>query len=173
VQLGGSEENGFEDMVTIHDIEIIKSPTFEKNLILNDIALIKLNTPVTLSDAISVACLPLYDSKVPDVLTLVGYTSKTTVNEPLISEGKIPIIDRKKCFDAYDEYVKKNSAMREAKPVTDSQFCAGGVEGEIDFLLSLQLANKVSLQRSTVHSVTAACRHLKLTVTLVQQQFTD
>uniref|UniRef100_A0A3Q3GCR8 Transmembrane serine protease 5 n=1 Tax=Labrus bergylta TaxID=56723 RepID=A0A3Q3GCR8_9LABR len=100
----------------------------------NDIALIKLQTPLNFSDTIRPVCLPQYDSDLPGGtqcwISGWGYTQPEgvlcfylSVHSPdTLKEAPVPIISTKKC----------NSSCMYNGEITPRMLCAGYLEGKVD-----------------------------------------
>uniref|UniRef100_A0A3B1KC78 Transmembrane serine protease 5 n=1 Tax=Astyanax mexicanus TaxID=7994 RepID=A0A3B1KC78_ASTMX len=93
----------------------------------NDIALMKLRTPLNFSDTIRPACLPQYDHDLPGGtqcwISGWGYTQPDDVHIPdTLKEAPVPLISTKKC----------NSSCMYNGEITSRMLCAGYTEGKVD-----------------------------------------
>ncbi|KAG5673020.1 hypothetical protein PVAND_003098 [Polypedilum vanderplanki] len=133
IMLGGNVERNYSDGIIIDSskFKLIKHPGYNHENMLNDIVLIKLHHKIQFSDIIDIVCLPLYDDVIPNDLKLIGFINGTTDKEIFIAEGKIPLVDNKKCFEKYDSFRKERFKLKnkiitkETRPISEFQFCAG------------------------------------------------
>ncbi|XP_038829583.1 transmembrane protease serine 5-like [Salvelinus namaycush] len=93
----------------------------------NDIALMKLLTPLNFSDTIRPICLPQYEHDLPGGtqcwISGWGYTQPDEVLIPAtLKEAPVPLISTKKC----------NSSCMYNGEVTPRMLCAGYTEGKVD-----------------------------------------
>uniref|UniRef100_A0A8C7GLI0 Transmembrane serine protease 5 n=1 Tax=Oncorhynchus kisutch TaxID=8019 RepID=A0A8C7GLI0_ONCKI len=93
----------------------------------NDIALMKLRTPLNFSDTIRPICLPQYERDLPGGtqcwISGWGYTQPDDVLIPAtLKEAPVPLISTKKC----------NSSCMYNGEITPRMLCAGYTEGKVD-----------------------------------------
>ncbi|XP_076832527.1 transmembrane protease serine 5 isoform X2 [Brachyhypopomus gauderio] len=93
----------------------------------NDIALVKLRTPLNFSDTIRPVCLPQYNHEFPGGtqcwISGWGYTHPDNVHIPdTLKEAPVPLISSKTC----------NSSCMYNGEVTPRMLCAGYAEGKVD-----------------------------------------
>uniref|UniRef100_A0A8C9R3X5 Transmembrane protease serine 5 n=1 Tax=Scleropages formosus TaxID=113540 RepID=A0A8C9R3X5_SCLFO len=93
----------------------------------NDIALMKLKTPLNFTDAVKPVCLPKYSRDLPGGtqcwISGWGYTSPDDVHIPdTLREAPVPLISTKKC----------NSSCMYNGEITARMLCAGYTEGKMD-----------------------------------------
>nr|XP_046150116.1 transmembrane protease serine 5-like isoform X1 [Oncorhynchus gorbuscha] len=93
----------------------------------NDIALMKLRTPLNFSDTIRPICLPQYERDLPGGtqcwISGWGYTQPDDVLIPAtLKEAPVPLISTKKC----------NSSCMYNGEITPRMLCAGFTEGKVD-----------------------------------------
>ncbi|XP_036393692.1 transmembrane protease serine 5 [Megalops cyprinoides] len=93
----------------------------------NDIALMKLKTPLNFTDTIRPVCLPQYDHDLPGGtqcwIAGWGYTQPDDVHIPdTLKEAPVPLISTKKC----------NSSCMYNGEITPRMLCAGYTEGKVD-----------------------------------------
>ncbi|XP_076147233.1 transmembrane protease serine 5 [Alosa pseudoharengus] len=93
----------------------------------NDIALMKLKTPLNFSDTIRPVCLPKYDFDLSGGtqcwISGWGYTQPDDVHIPdTLKEAPVPLISTKKC----------NSSCMYKGEITPRMLCAGYTEGKVD-----------------------------------------
>ncbi|MBN3302541.1 TMPS5 protease, partial [Amia calva] len=93
----------------------------------NDIALMKLKTPLNFTDTIRPVCLPQYDHDFPGGtqcwISGWGYTRPDDVHIPdTLKEAPVPLISTKKC----------NSSCMYDGDITPRMLCAGYTEGKVD-----------------------------------------
>jgi len=112
-----------EKVIEIEEVHI--HPKFNYTLSINDIALLKLKTPVQFTDHVSPICLPAtQDEELPDADTAMflagwGYTKVGEGGETqTLKQTNVPLVSTEQC--------KKRNG--EATP-TQTQFCAGLDEG--------------------------------------------
>lgn len=93
----------------------------------NDIALLKLETKVALSDSVCLVCLPERNSKVEPgkycTVTGYGYQAQNGPAALKIRQADLPIVDDIDCLN------KTNSAADNQFNLPSSSFCAGGESG--------------------------------------------
>ncbi|XP_064158527.1 transmembrane protease serine 5 [Anguilla rostrata] len=93
----------------------------------NDIALMKLRTPLNFTDTIRPVCLPQYDYDLPGGtqcwISGWGYTQPDEVHIPdTLKEAPVPLISTKKC----------NSSCMYNGEISPRMLCAGYTEGKVD-----------------------------------------
>ncbi|KAJ8391246.1 hypothetical protein AAFF_G00095130 [Aldrovandia affinis] len=93
----------------------------------NDIALMKLKTPLNFTDTIRPVCLPQYDYDLPGGtqcwISGWGYTQPDDVHIPdTLKEAPVPLISTKKC----------NSSCMYNGEISPRMLCAGYTEGKVD-----------------------------------------
>ncbi|KAG8444470.1 hypothetical protein GDO86_009590 [Hymenochirus boettgeri] len=126
IVLGIHRENGNEPSKQIRDVErIFKEPTNA------DIALLKLKSPVKITDEVIPVCLPTINYVVPGksecYVTGWGETQGSG-KEGVLKEAGIPVIENKVCNSP--EYLNGR--------VKDRELCAGVIQGGVD---SCQVSN--------------------------------
>ncbi|XP_072535268.1 mannan-binding lectin serine protease 2-like [Salminus brasiliensis] len=101
----------------------------------NDIALMKLNTPITFTEKVRPLCLPPKSAEMIDRLGWVsgfGLKEEHTVSHEL-RYVRLPIVDQKTCGDSIDnEWKRLGKQGEKILRLTDNMFCAGFGEGGQD-----------------------------------------
>ncbi|KAM4695151.1 plasminogen [Discoglossus pictus] len=120
VVLGIHKEKGSESSKQVRDVEkLIKEPGKA------DIALLKLKSPVLITDEVLPACLPPHNYVVPDrsecYVTGWGETQGTG-KEGVLKEAGFPVIENKIC----------NSPAYLNGKVSNLELCAGNIHGGVD-----------------------------------------
>lgn len=100
-------------------------PLFSYKAVMNDIALLKLNIPVKISNITGYACLPVKSKRLSSrtVCKTIGWgrtQSKSLTGSDVLKEADVPIVKKRKCQKAFDF------------TITRSQLCAGYKRGGID-----------------------------------------
>lgn len=126
VGLGFHHVNGDGDAGTVMvDVQtIILHEDYKSRTLENDVCLLKLSTPVTMTDRISPVCLPAaapFDGSAVHI-TGWGDTENTTPDRNLLQEATVKIIDRKTC----------NQRGWYNGEILDGMVCAGYGQGGID-----------------------------------------
>jgi len=89
----------------------------------NDVALIKLKTPVTLGERVSLACMPTKDVTEGKNCFVTGWGStKGTGNDSVLKQAMVPIVTNPRC----------NKSDYYGGRITDNMICAGYHEGGHD-----------------------------------------
>ena len=106
--------------------EIFVHPKFDRNTVDNDIALLKLRTPLKMNKFVSPICLPKPDEKmkVNSKGTILGWGKRKTDamwGTGLLHEARVPIADAEDCKKVYENYY-----------ISDNMVCAGYKRGRID-----------------------------------------
>ncbi|XP_064880505.1 transmembrane protease serine 5 isoform X1 [Oncorhynchus nerka] len=134
----------------------------------NDIALMKLRTPLNFSDTIRPICLPQYERDLPGGtqcwISGWGYTQPDDVLIPAtLKEAPVPLISTKKC----------NSSCMYNGEVTPRMLCAGYTEGKVDACqVSSETVPACTMERSPPACSVLDTPRAKWThVRLVQKQF--
>ncbi|XP_023337337.1 trypsin-1 [Eurytemora carolleeae] len=99
---------------------------FEKKTFNNDIALIKMNSPIDFSSHIRPVCLPTFDrSYNGHNTTVVGWGKLSEGGSPsdLLQEVLVPVIPQRKC---------RRNTRYHSKEITENMFCAGYDKGKLD-----------------------------------------
>ena len=114
----GTEQN--IEVVEIINHENYSSPLHDSN----DIALLKLAKPASLSEAVALACLP--DSNhflVNKTCWISGWGTLSSGGDPpnVLMQASVPIVSKERCLEAHG-----------AQNIDDSMFCAGFKEGGVD-----------------------------------------
>ncbi|XP_046885914.1 chymotrypsin-like elastase family member 2A isoform X2 [Hypomesus transpacificus] len=103
--------------------KVIYHPKWVSSSGINDLAMLKLRTPVTFSDSIKPACLPKFEQILPHdtpcYVTGWGRLSTNGDNTDILQQALLPIVEHATC--------KKNDWW--SVMVTDKMVCAGG-DGE-------------------------------------------
>ncbi|XP_053213241.1 enteropeptidase-like [Panonychus citri] len=114
-----------EKEITRYPVEVILHPNFDRATKTGDLALVKLNAPVSLDDSwVSPICLPDEQPKIKegDLLTIVGWgDAQSTGNPYVLKEAQIPLLSNPTCSD----WLKISN-------FPDSLMCAGYEEGGTD-----------------------------------------
>uniref|UniRef100_A0A8C0IMH4 Transmembrane serine protease 4 n=1 Tax=Chelonoidis abingdonii TaxID=106734 RepID=A0A8C0IMH4_CHEAB len=120
----GSEILSNFNTIPVEKIFITDSSyTFTKD---NDIALVKLKSPLSISDTVKPICLPFFDEQLPPNAPLWvtgwGYTQQDGTLSKSLQQAQIKLIDSNTC-NALDAY---------QGAVSDKMLCAGLMEGGVD-----------------------------------------
>lgn len=114
----------------------IKHPFYNKENVYNDIALLKLQAPLELSQRVWPACLPNQDEELQpeSMATILGWgavsyhvemrneTKRVQVErDDMLHEAKVPVVDFEECKSSYGEGLESYQVI-----------CAGYREGRID-----------------------------------------
>lgn len=111
-----------------------KHPQYNKNNVDNDIALLKLESPLELTPRVSPACLPEQSEELKPKLnaTILGWGAVSYHRQPdgkpqverddMLYEAVVPVVDFKDCKNSYGDYLKGHHHV----------ICAGYKEGGID-----------------------------------------
>ncbi|GAB6023778.1 hypothetical protein CHUAL_008530 [Chamberlinius hualienensis] len=118
-----SEQEGPEQEYRV--VEHYLHPNYNPGTMDNDIALLKLSSPVVASKYVQLACLPKMNASLPQGQSCVilgwGKESHTDLTgTEVLHQARIPIVDMNSCQNGYDYYI------------TDNMFCAGHPKGRID-----------------------------------------
>lgn len=103
----------------------IPHPNYDYDTITDDIALLKLAKPVSVSKTIGFACLPEEADKLPEqyMCYILGWGKKQNTDifgSTVLREARVPLVKRKTCQRAFNY------------PIHDTQVCAGSKNGGID-----------------------------------------
>ncbi|XP_073176644.1 transmembrane protease serine 4 isoform X6 [Lepidochelys kempii] len=120
----GSEILSNFNTIPVEKIFIIDSNhMFPKD---NDIALVKLTSPLSISDTVKPICLPFFDEELPSHAPLWvtgwGYTEQNGTLSKSLQQAQIKLIDSNTC-NAVDAY---------QGDISDRMICAGLTEGGVD-----------------------------------------
>ncbi|EMP33382.1 Transmembrane protease serine 4 [Chelonia mydas] len=120
----GSEILSNFNTIPVEKIFIIDSNhMFPKD---NDIALVKLTSPLSISDTVKPICLPFFDEELPSHAPLWvtgwGYTEQDGTLSKSLQQAQIKLIDSNTC-NALDAY---------QGDISDTMICAGLMEGGVD-----------------------------------------
>ncbi|XP_024063046.1 transmembrane protease serine 4 [Terrapene carolina triunguis] len=120
----GSEIFSTFNTIPVEKIFIIDSNyMFPKD---NDIALVKLTSPLSISDTIKPICLPFFDEELPSNAPLWvtgwGYTQQDGTLSKALQQAQIKLIDSNTC----------NALAAYQGEVSDKMICAGLMEGGVD-----------------------------------------
>ncbi|XP_035208066.1 serine proteinase stubble-like [Stegodyphus dumicola] len=122
-----------EYMVT----SVIRHPEYQQRYYYNDIALLRLDRPVSFNDYVMPICLPsptaplLRDENlVGKNVTVMGWgdDSYGGVTSRVLKEATVPIVSRRSCNDSY----VRVASNRFPKGITENMLCAGSPNGGKD-----------------------------------------
>ncbi|XP_066292261.1 chymotrypsinogen A-like isoform X1 [Branchiostoma lanceolatum] len=119
---------------TIFTEEIFIHPGYNNSLLTNDVAVLKLTSPVTYTAYVYPICLPdaSMEAEVGTVCTVTGWGSHreggTTANRLL--QANIPIVDSTDCSEKYARLTQQGKGVHAIHP--ESMVCAGYPEGGVD-----------------------------------------
>ncbi|GMR57557.1 hypothetical protein PMAYCL1PPCAC_27752, partial [Pristionchus mayeri] len=107
--------NGFENNQTVKVEQIIRCPNFTRVLQGNDIALLKLESPLSFDEHVSPICLPNAAQLIPNDgnAVAIGYGTSNergtnvTKHDHILRETILPIVREDVCEHRWLEYVKK------------------------------------------------------------------
>ncbi|KAI5618334.1 serine protease 60.2 precursor, partial [Silurus asotus] len=96
----------------------------------NDIALIKLASPLTFNAGVMPVCLPAQDSELQNSGWVSGFgTTETYKTSNHLSYIALPTVDQEVCFLSFNGKKAKESVV---STLTENMFCAGLPEGGKD-----------------------------------------
>ncbi|XP_066538995.1 mannan-binding lectin serine protease 2-like isoform X2 [Hoplias malabaricus] len=101
----------------------------------NDIALIKLNTPITFSEKVRPLCLPpeAAEKVYSGWVSGFGLSSRDfSKPETILQYVQLPVVDEEICKKSIEYEKKGKRILKNIPPITDNMFCAGFEEGEKD-----------------------------------------
>ncbi|XP_074833190.1 transmembrane protease serine 4 isoform X2 [Carettochelys insculpta] len=120
---------GSKILSTSNTLPVAKIFIMESNSLFpkdNDIALVKLTSPLNISDTVKPICLPFFDEKLPPRTPLWvtgwGYTKQDGALSESLQQAPVELIDRNTC-NADDAY---------QGDVSEEMICAGVLEGGVD-----------------------------------------
>ena len=110
---------------TLKLLDDFPHPRYDFDSITNDIALLKLERPVTPSDRVGFACLPGERDKLPEgtVCHILGWGKEKNTHvfgSTVLKQAKVPLVNRKKCQKVFDYNIH------------ETQVCAGYKRGGLD-----------------------------------------
>lgn len=125
------EQEGHEQEKRV--IRAFKHPHYNKNNVDNDIALLKLDSPLELTQRVWPACLPEQSEELePELMaTILGWGAISyhrprdgkpqVVRDDTLYQAKVPVVDFEECKNSYGDDLKGHHVI-----------CAGYKEGRID-----------------------------------------
>lgn len=125
------EKEGYEQERRV--VRAFKHPYYNKNNVDNDIALLKLDSPLELTQRVWPACLPDQNEELkPDLQTTIlgwGATKyqRQRDGKPIVErddmlyEAKVPVVDFEECKNSYGDDLESHHVI-----------CAGFKEGQVD-----------------------------------------
>ncbi|XP_077293962.1 serine protease snk-like isoform X2 [Arctopsyche grandis] len=126
------EEEESEDLIQVRNItQMIEHPDYKPPLKYNDIALLKLDTPVNISD-VRIACLHT-DSTLPKTAVASGFGKtdyESVTGSKTMMSVTVDIIPKKECAASLKSLTKKNGVLRNG--ISDGILCAGDLKGGKD-----------------------------------------
>ncbi|CAH0398414.1 unnamed protein product [Chilo suppressalis] len=126
VQLGG---NTFDDDTDYRIAQSIIHPEYSRSLKYNDIALLRLQKPVSVSSTLNPACLYTKDSDPETPLTVTGWgkTSNTqNLKSNILLKATISAVNRERCGPHYSAWRKL------PRGIVPEQICAVDPDGHSD-----------------------------------------
>ena len=116
---------GSEQEVRVSDIFIY--PSYNVKTFDNDIALLKLKSPLKINKFVSIACLPLQNDNLPANTdgTILGWGKRHALNvlsmNNVLYEANVPIANINECKKVYNYAI-----------ITSNMICAGYKRGKVD-----------------------------------------
>ncbi|KAI8501163.1 Cytochrome P450 4f11 [Branchiostoma belcheri] len=123
----GTEKTIFTEEIFIH-------PGYNNSLLTNDIALVKMTSPVTYTAYVHPACLPdaSMEADVGAVCTITGWgrflEGSTTARR--LQQANVPIVNSTACSEMYAQLAERGEGLHTIHP--QSMVCAGYPEGGVD-----------------------------------------
>ncbi|XP_035696120.1 chymotrypsinogen A-like [Branchiostoma floridae] len=119
---------------TVFAEEIFIHPGYNDSLLTNDIAVIKLTSPVTYTAYVYPVCLPdaSTEAEVGTVCTVTGWGAQkegSTTTSRLL-QANVPIINNTECSEKYARLTEQGEGVHSIHP--QSMVCAGYPEGGVD-----------------------------------------
>ncbi|GAB6033673.1 hypothetical protein CHUAL_013731 [Chamberlinius hualienensis] len=120
--LGQSEGTEQEYRVANHFVH----PDYDPETVDNDVALLKLSSPILWTKYVQLACLPKASSALPQdrLCVILGWGKEThlaVLGTEVLHQARVPIVDMKNCLEMYEDYY-----------ITKNMFCAGHPRGRVD-----------------------------------------
>ncbi|KAI2804691.1 hypothetical protein BLOT_003679 [Blomia tropicalis] len=117
-------DEGTEQEVQVSSIEI--HPDYDNYTVDNDIALLRLESPLEIDDYVSPICLPSIDDEmsINRTATILGWGKKRNsemFGTQVLQEARVPIADTDDCKKVYENY-----------HITENMVCAGYKMGKVD-----------------------------------------
>lgn len=126
--LGGTPTNKYKDAILIKKNQYKKfvHPNYVHGIVKNDIALIKLNKPISFSETIYPIQLPFHNQFLPENLTLTGWKNDDPHINPQLKETLVPTILPEHCKNksnrTIEDKIVYGTFTSERLPI---KFCAG------------------------------------------------
>jgi len=127
ILLGAHNKNQVEkEQFTAYISEIHVNPAFDHDALGNDITLLKLTQPVTMTDYISPICVPKKTDGVKDdqmgTITGWGTTSEGGTPSDKLMQVSVPVVNQDTCKQEYQSM----------NPIDDTMICGGYLQGGKD-----------------------------------------
>lgn len=116
---------GSEQQVRVSDIFV--HPEYDADTVNNDIALLKLRTPLKINKFVSPICLPSADDVMPanSLGTILGWGKRrnsAVFGTDVLHQAQVPIADTEDCKNVY----------KEKYMISENMVCAGYKKGKVD-----------------------------------------
>ncbi|XP_070498452.1 brachyurin-like isoform X1 [Chironomus tepperi] len=134
IHLGGTPAKNYSDAIRVknNQYELFVHPEYNHSLVKNDIALIKLNKPVTFSETIHPIRLSFNNFDVPQNLTLTGWNSSNPHIFPKLRERLIPTIPVRQCEYRINKTIEDKVLIEVFTGTKMSlKFCGGDIDTRI------------------------------------------
>ncbi|OQR66915.1 proclotting enzyme precursor-like [Tropilaelaps mercedesae] len=136
------------------EIRVLEShihPEYDVETVDNDVALLRLATPVAFDESIGAACLPDKPLPVGSLGTILGWgklNDRAVNGSDILQEAQVPVTPQEDCRQVYAEYF-----------VSENMMCAGYKRGRIDSCAGDSggplLVQDKQTKRWTVHGITS------------------
>ena len=149
--------DGYEQQIRVSDIFV--HPNYDAETVDNDIAVLRLRTPLKMNRFVSPVCLPSSEDNMPvDSLgTILGWGKRrnsAVFGTDVLHQAQVPIADSDDCKAVYENYFISNNMVCAGYKRGKVDSCAGDSGGPLLFSKKITTDDDKTIEKWFVYGIT-------------------